>query len=50
MLLKCRVARTLNGLMGTSKFDAWNIATIPSEDLAEIQLSIQWLNDLRDNV
>jgi len=49
MLLKCYQARELNRTMGTTRFDAWNIDTIPSDDLTEIRLSLQWLNELRNN-
>lgn len=37
----------LNRLMGTTRFDAWNIDTIPSDDLSEIRMSLQWLDELR---
>jgi hypothetical protein len=48
LLYRAGVARTLNQLMGTSRFDAWNIADVPDEDLTEIRMSLQWLEELKD--
>jgi len=47
MLLRCNIARALNAAMGTTRFDAWNLSAIPSDDLMEIQLSLRWLDELR---
>lgn len=47
MLLRCSIARQLNDVMGTTQFTAWNINQVPTEDLTEIRMSLQWLQELK---
>jgi hypothetical protein len=49
MLYRTLVAKRLNTVMGTTRFDAWNIDEIPEDDLKELRMSLQWLQELREN-
>ena len=40
------LARRLNEMMGTTKYTAYNIGSIPAEDLKELDAWVRWTREL----